>query len=74
MRMHCTHAVPLLPQNVLIGEHGLLKIADLGISQVLDHVFTRVLVSSRSFACTRAVCSSCFHPGWQIPTTAAGCQ
>ncbi len=38
---------PLIPwQNVLLAEGGLLKIADLGVSQVLDHVFTRVLVSS----------------------------
>jgi hypothetical protein len=36
--------VPPSPQNVLISSSGLLKVADLGISQVLDHVFTRALV------------------------------
>lgn len=34
------------PENVLLAEGGLLKIADLGVSQVLEHVFTRVLVSA----------------------------
>ncbi len=33
-------------QNVLVAEGGLLKIADLGISQLLDHVFTRELVGA----------------------------
>lgn len=33
------------PENVLLGEGGLLKLADFGIAQVLDRVFTRVLVS-----------------------------
>ncbi len=31
---------------MLIAEGGLLKIADLGISQMLDHVFTRELMGT----------------------------
>ncbi|KAI7839777.1 hypothetical protein COHA_006577 [Chlorella ohadii] len=42
------------PENVLIGEHGLLKIADLGISQVLDHVFTRVLMGTPQYVAPEA--------------------
>lgn len=30
---------PSCPQNVLLGEDGVLKIGDLGISQRLDRIF-----------------------------------
>ena len=49
---HPTHEPPtrptptLPPQNVLMGEGGVLQIADLGISEVLHHVFTDVLVGA----------------------------
>ncbi len=39
-------------QNILISEASLLKIADLGISQVLDSVFTRALVRAWVPCCT----------------------
>lgn len=35
----------LKPKNILISEEGLVKLADLGISQVLDRVFTDAMVS-----------------------------
>ena len=34
----------LKPQNILITEGGLIKLADLGISAVLDRVFESVMV------------------------------
>lgn len=40
----CPAPPPPPSQNVLLAEGGLLKVADLGVSQVLTHVFTRVLV------------------------------
>lgn len=35
----------LKPKNLLISEGGVVKLADLGISQTLDRVFTNTMVS-----------------------------
>jgi len=36
----------LKPQNLLVSEGGLLKLADLGISQLLDRVFAKTLIGT----------------------------
>ena len=59
------HACPpcrdLKPHNLLVSEGGLIKLADLGISAVLDRVFAQTLVGDWILHSFAWVCGGCRH-------------